>query len=262
MKTFAYLALIGSAMAVRLMEDAPKPTVEGAESIHDVAELRLEDLEGEMEGLGECFGKGTKEALEEVDLASDEIEELGEKLEKGAHEGATLGDAVELLRAKAKEHDVGSEDQEAFLDGVLKKVKGCKRDRKGDKSGSGSDGEGSVEEIALAQTGEEDSVDMEDAKEFAREAKEAFDDLDSEEQDAVVAEVKEALGDRAEEVVDAMKEGAEEKLREAYESLDDDQKEMLADGVRAVKEHKEGKEGGEGRRGPKKEGEGDEKKDE
>ena len=132
MKTFAYLALIGSAMAVRLMEDA-KPTVEGAESIHDVAELRLEDLEGEMEGLGECFGKGTKEALEEVDLASDEIDELGEKLEKGAHEGATLGDAVELLRAKAKEHDVGTTDQEAFLDGVLKKVKGCKRDRQGDR---------------------------------------------------------------------------------------------------------------------------------
>jgi len=99
MKTFAYLALIGSAMAVRLME---KPTVGDAESIHDVAELKLEDLEGEQEGLGECFGKGTKAALEEVDLASDEIEELGEKLERGAHEGATLGDAVELLREKAR----------------------------------------------------------------------------------------------------------------------------------------------------------------
>ena len=171
MKTFAYLALIGSAMAVRLMEDAPKPTVEDAESIHDVAELRLDDLEGEMEGLGECFGKGTKEALEEVELASEEIEELGKKLEDGAKEGRTLGEAVELLREKAREHDVGTTDQEEFLGGVLEKVKRCKRERRGDKSGSGSDGEGSVEEMELAQTGEEDSVDMEDAKEFTRKAK-------------------------------------------------------------------------------------------
>lgn len=102
MKTFAYLALIGSAMAVRLMEDAPKPTVGDAESIHDVAELKLEDLEREQEGLGECFGKGTKQALEEVDLAGSEIEELGAKLDEGAKEGKTLGEAVELLREKAR----------------------------------------------------------------------------------------------------------------------------------------------------------------
>jgi len=237
MKTFAYLALIGSAMAVRLMEETA-PTVEDAGSMDEIADLTLEDLEGEMEGLGECFGQGTKEALEEVELASEEIEELGARLEEGAAEGATLGDAVELLREKAREHDVGTTDQEEFLDGVLEKVKGCAQERKGkrdekkeekrgEKSGSEDDeGSATAEEVELAQEGEEEEsadFDMEDAAEFAREAKAAFDELDSEEQDAVVAEVKEALGEKADEVVAAMKEGAEEALKAAYDELDEEQ---------------------------------------
>ena len=72
------------------------------DKVNNMAELKLEDLEREQEGLGECFGKGTKQALEEVDLASSEIEELGAQLDEGAKEGKTLGEAVELLRGKAR----------------------------------------------------------------------------------------------------------------------------------------------------------------
>ena len=246
MKTFAYLALIGSAMAVRLMEDAA-PTVEDAATMDEIAGLKLEDLEREQEGLGECFGKKTREALEEVELSDREIAELSDELAEGAEQGKTLGDAVKLLRKKAEEHDVDAEGQEEFLGRVLKKVKGCKRELRGEGSGSGSDGDAtaSVEEVELAQEGEEeasDDIDLEDAAEFAREAKAAFDELDSDEQDEVVEEVKRALKGKADKVVEAMQEGAEEALKAAYDELDDDQKEMLAEGVRAVKEHKARKE--------------------
>ena len=133
MKTFAYAALIASAMAVRLTEveevatDAP---VEDAATMDDLADLTLEDLEGEQEGLGECFLHMTGEALLDREMDEDEVMELGAELVAGAEEGHTLGDAVEHLREKAREHDVGTDDQDDFLDDVLGRIKGCKKERK------------------------------------------------------------------------------------------------------------------------------------
>jgi hypothetical protein len=131
MKTFAYAALIASAMAVRLMEEvaADKP-VEDAATMDDLADLTLGDLEGEQEGLAECFLMKTGEALREREMSEDEIMSLGEELVAGAEEGATLGDAVEHLRAKGREHGAGTDTQDEFLGDVLEKVKDCKKERK------------------------------------------------------------------------------------------------------------------------------------
>ena len=86
MKTFAYLALIGSAMAVRLME-TETPTVEDAATMEEIEGLTLEDLEAEQEGLGECFLEKTKEMLEEASMTESEVDAVGEDLEAGAKEG-------------------------------------------------------------------------------------------------------------------------------------------------------------------------------
>ena len=99
MKTFAYAALIASAMAVRLMEtEVTETTVEDAATMDDIADLTLGDLEGEQEGLGDCFLEKTGEALAERSMDEDEIRELGAELVEGAEAGKTLGDAVERLR--------------------------------------------------------------------------------------------------------------------------------------------------------------------
>ena len=133
MKTFAYAALIASAMAVRLMEveevAADKP-VEDAATMDDLADLTLGDLEGEQEGLGECFLMKTGEALADRSMDEDEIMELGEELVAGAEQGATLGDAVEHLREVGREHGADTDDQDDFLDDVLGRVKECKKERK------------------------------------------------------------------------------------------------------------------------------------
>ena len=99
MKTFAYAALIASAMAVRLMEtEVTETPVEDAATMDDIADLTLGDLEGEQEGLGDCFLEKTGEALAERSMDEDEIRELGAELVEGAEAGATLGDAVDRLR--------------------------------------------------------------------------------------------------------------------------------------------------------------------
>ena len=90
MKTFAYAALIASAMAVRLMEVeevAAEAPVEDAATMDDLADLTLGDLEGEQEGLGECFLHKTGEALADRSMDEDEIMELGEELVAGAEAG-------------------------------------------------------------------------------------------------------------------------------------------------------------------------------
>ena len=259
MKTFAYAALIASAMAVRLMEveeaGADKP-VEDAATMDDLADLTLGDLEGEQEGLGECFLHMTGEALAERSMDEDEIMELGAELVAGAEEGATLGDAVEHLRAKGREHGAGTDTQDEFLDDVLEKVKGCKQERKekreGKKdekkaewSGSGDDEEkASGEELELAQEGEEEESSAPeggDLRELAKEAKGALEDMDSEEREELADEVKGALEDLSvdeedlEAVKEAVKEGAEEKLREAFEALPEEAQEKVREGVEALK---------------------------
>ena len=248
MKTFAYLALIGSAMAVRLMGD--KPRVEDAASIEEIEGLTLEDLEREQEGLGDCFLEKTKEMLDEASMTEDEIESVAEDLVAGAEEGKTLGEAFEHLRSIGEEHDYDKDAQDAFLGETLKRVQKCAGEKKkgGDKKGKGprSDDEGDDLELAQ-QESEEESSSGPDLEEVAREMKNAWEALDSDEQDAIKAEVKKELGDKAEAVLDAAKDADLEDVKKAFEELDDETKAAIEEGLGELKRMKE--EGDRPRRG-------------
>ena len=169
MKTFAYAALIASAMAVRLMEveevAADKP-VEDAATMDDLADLTLGDLEGEQEGLGECFLHKTGEALADRSMDEDEIMELGEELVAGAEAGATLGDAVERLREKGEEHGVDTDGQDEFLGDVLDRVKKCKQERKEKREGKKDEKKAEMsgdDEETPAELAQEDDVASDEA---------------------------------------------------------------------------------------------------
>ena len=250
MKTFAYLALIGSAMAVRLMQD-DTPTVEDAATIEDIEGLTLEDLEAEQEGLGDCFLEKTKEMLDEASMTEEEVEAVADDLVAGAEEGKVLGEAVEHLRAIGEEHDYDRDEQDAFLGEILRRVKKCAGEKKGDRKEKKPRSDDEGDDLELAQEG----TDLEDA---AQELKAAWEDLDSEEQDAVKAEVRDKLGDEAEAVLDAAKEGAVEELKARFAALPPETQEALKEGARELKAAKEemdgesdGDDDGEGPRGPK-----------
>ena len=266
MKTFAYAALIASAMAVRLMEtEVTETPVEDAATMDDIADLTLGDLEGEQEGLGDCFLEKTGEALAERSMDEDEIRELGAELVEGAEAGKTLGDAVERLREKGEEHGVDTDGQDEFLADVLEKVKGCKKQRKEKREGKKDERQGDKpasdddEALELAQEGEVEeessAPDGEDLRALAGEAKAALEDMDSEEREVLADEVKGALEDMSvdeedlEAVKEAVKEGAEDKLREAFEALPEEAQEKVREGVEALKAAKadmEGDDDGEG----------------
>ena len=281
MKTFAYAALIASAFAVRLMEVeevAAEAPVEDAATMDDLADLTLGDLEGEQEGLGECFLEKTGEALADREMDEDEIMELGAELVAGAEEGATLGDAVEHLRAVGREHGADTDDQDDFLDDVLERVKGCKKERKekkGEKKDEkkGGDDDEEEEDLELAQEGEEveEEDDGEaptggDLRELAKEAKAAIEDMDDEEREELAEVVKgelEALDvDEAdlEAVKEAVKAGAEDALTEAFEALPEDAQEKVREGVEALKAAKEEHEGDDGEDDKEDDGEGPEER--
>ena len=255
MKTFAYLALIGSAMAVRLMQDET-PTVEDAATIEDIEGLTLEDLEAEQEGLGDCFLEKTKEMLDEASMTEEEVDAVADDLVAGAEEGKVLGEAVEHLRALGEEHDYDRDEQDAFLGEILRRVKKCAGEKKGDRKEKKPRSDDEGDDLELAQEGtdlEDAAAELEDA---AREVKEAWDALDSDEQDAVKAEVRDALGDEAEAVLDAAKEGAVEELEARFAALPEETQEALKEGARELKAAKEewdgesdGDDDGEGPRG-------------
>jgi len=169
MKTFAYAALIASAMAVRLMEVeevAAEAPVEDAATMDDLADLTLGDLEGEQEGLGECFLEKTGEALADRSMDEDEIMELGEELVAGAEAGATLGDAVERLREKGEEHGVDTDGQDEFLGDVLERVKKCKKERKEKREGKKDEKRAEMsgdDEETPAELAQEDDVASDEA---------------------------------------------------------------------------------------------------
>ena len=260
MKTFAYLALIGSAMAVRLME-TETPTVEDAATMEEIEGLTLEDLEAEQEGLGECFLEKTKEMLAEASMTEEEVDAVGEDLTKGAEEGLPLKGAVEHLRAIGEEHDYDRDEQDAFLGEILRRVKGCAAEKRGDKKGKGPRSDDEGDDLELAQEGTDLEDAAEDLQDAAQELKDAWDGLSTDEQDEVKAQVKEALGDKAEAVLEAAKEGKVEELKARFDALDEETQEALKEGARelkAMKEERAGDDDGEGPRGPKRGGDKDE----
>lgn len=83
MKTFAYLALIGTALAIRLTEGsadtaAADAQLAGAGSLADAADLTVADL---GEKAAKCLLKKTKKVLAEKGMSEDDVEEVGDALE-------------------------------------------------------------------------------------------------------------------------------------------------------------------------------------
>ena len=131
MKTFAYLALIGTTLAVRLthfgvVEEstdgaADQATLEQAEleafgnvDLQDVGSLTIEDL-GEEGGL--CLRDATRGVLADVGLDTDEVDAVDEVLTAGAlerdAEGRPKNDLTDFGAALADlGREMGGNDQQ------------------------------------------------------------------------------------------------------------------------------------------------------
>ena len=124
MKTFAYLALIGTTLAIRLTAtdaDADQAALEQAEleafanvDLQDVGSLTIEDL-GEEGGL--CLRDATRGVLADVGLDTDEVDAVDEVLTAGAlerdAEGRPKNDLTDFGAALADlGREMGGNDQQ------------------------------------------------------------------------------------------------------------------------------------------------------
>ena len=153
MKLSATIALIATASAVRLMDEADKKAelVEktlDAETLGDLGELTLEDL-GE-EG-GECLLFSTGLTLLEHGVPEEVVAEVGEAMVAGAEDGATLGEGIEALRKLGEAYEADEEAQDKVLGDILGKVKACARLASGEEDEEDDDEDKEEEEGALAQ---------------------------------------------------------------------------------------------------------------
>ena len=153
MKLSATIALIATASAVRLMDEADKKAelVEktlDAETLGDLGELTLEDL-GE-EG-GECLLFSTGLTLLEHGVPEEVVAEVGEAMVAGAESGAPLSEGIEALRQLGEAYEADEEEQDKVLGDILGKVKACARLASGEEDEEDDDEDKEEEEGALAQ---------------------------------------------------------------------------------------------------------------
>merc|ERR1712242_237450 len=153
MKLSATIALIATASAVRLMDEADKKAelVEktlDAETLGDLGELTLEDL-GE-EG-GECLLFSTGLTLLEHGVPEEVVAEVGEAMVAGAESGAPLSEGIEALRQLGEAYEADREEQDKVLGDILGKVKACAKLASGEEDEEDDDDDKEEEEGALAQ---------------------------------------------------------------------------------------------------------------
>merc|ERR1712242_327909 len=153
MKLSATIALIATASAVRLMDEADKKAelVEktlDAETLGDLGELTLEDL-GE-EG-GECLLFSNGLTLLEHGVPEDVVAAVGEEMVAGALDGATISEGIEALRQLGEAYEADREEQDKVLGDILGKVKACAKLASGEEDEEDDDEDKEEEEGALAQ---------------------------------------------------------------------------------------------------------------
>merc|ERR1739844_422054 len=153
MKLSATIALIATASAVRLMDEADKKAelVEktlDAETLGDLGDLTLEDL-GE-EG-GECLLFSTGLTLLEHGVPEEVVAEVGEAMVAGAESGAPLSEGIEALRQLGEAYEADREAQDKVLGDILGKVKACAKLASGEEDEEDDDEDKEEEEGALAQ---------------------------------------------------------------------------------------------------------------
>ena len=227
MKTFAYLALIGTALAVRLTSDdtgAADVATQQAELEAMAATGGLDAVKGSDLGddAAECLLKGVDGELERAGLDKEGRRQIAKALKDGRDEGKTLGDAEDFLRGLAEEAGAGSEEIDAALERAGESALKClkeKKERKEKKDGpasEGDDGDDDAQAVALAQ----EEVDVE-------EVVEAVEEMSDGEKEDLVARVKEE--GKADEVMDALRKALKEATGEQKEALRDMVEKLVGD---------------------------------
>ena len=230
MKTFAYLALLGTALAVRLTSDdagAADVDTQQAELEAMAATGGLDAVKGSDLGddAAECLLKGVDGELERAGLDKEGRRQIAKALKDGRDEGKTLGDAEDFLRGLAEEAGAGSEEIDAALERAGESALKClkeKKEKKGKKEepategDDGDDGDDDAQAVALAQ--EEVDVD---------EVVEAVEEMSDGEKEDLVARVKEE--GKADEVMDALRKALKEATGEQKEALRDMVEKLVGD---------------------------------
>ena len=221
MKTFAYLALIGTALAVRLTSDdtgAADVATEQAELEAMAATGGLDAVKGSDLGddAAECLLKGVDGELERAGLDKEGRRQIAKALKDGRDEGKTLGDAEDFLRGLAEAEGAASEDIDAALERAGESALKClkeKKEKKGKKEEPATEGDDEV--VALAQ-----EVDVE-------EVVEAVEEMSDGEKEDLVARVKEE--GKGDEVMDALRKALKEATGEQKEALRDMVEKLVGD---------------------------------
>ena len=221
MKTFAYLALIGTALAVRLTSDdtgAADVATEQAELEAMAATGGLDAVRGSDLGddAAECLLKGVDGELEKAGLDKEGRRQIAKALKDGRDEGKTLGDAEDFLRGLAEAEGAGSEEIDAALERAGESALKCLKEKKEKKEKKEEPAtEGDDEVVALAQ-----EVDVEEVVEAAEE-------MGDSEKEELVARVKEE--GKADEVMDALRKALKEATGEQKEALRDMVEKLVGD---------------------------------
>ena len=154
MKTFAYLALIGTALAVRLTsgDDAVVDEQAQLEALADSG--ALEQVSGADLGddAAECLLKGVEDELDAAGMKPQDKKRIAKALKEGRDAGKTLGDAADLLKKVGQDAGVDSADVEDALGRAGKKALECLKEKREEPATDGDD-----QEVVLAQ--EDDAAD-------------------------------------------------------------------------------------------------------
>ena len=272
MKTFAYLALIGTTLAIRLTETtgatdgaADQATLEqqeleafGQVDLQDVGSLTIEDL-GEEGGL--CLREATRGVLADAGLTTDDVDAVDEALTAGAlekdAEGKPKNDLADFGAALTEVGRAMGGSDKQIEDGLKKIAKDSveclkkkKRDRRqggqGPASESGDDAAASQGEPAAPEGEAPTTLAQAPTEEMLREAAEAAADkvegLDEDTKKELKKRVKKAakeLGldkDDVDRLEKAVRDGDAEGLREAFDKLPEEKKEEVVAAVETAAE--------------------------
>ena len=222
MKTFAYLALIGTALAVRLTSD----DTGAADDATQQAELELETMvaTGGLDAVrgsdldddaAECLLKGVDGELERAGVDKEGRGQIAQALKEGRADDKTLGDAEDFLRGLAEAEGVASDDIDAALERAGKSALKCLKERKerkerkeGEPATEGDDDDqADAQAVALAQ--EEVDVEDVDADDLAA--------MSEGEKEDLAARVKEE--GKGDEVMDRLRKAMKEATGEQKEAL-------------------------------------------
>lgn len=215
MKTFAYLALAATAIAVRLTSD----DVTDADAATEQEKLETLAAEGGLDAIrgsdlgddaAECLLKAVDGELEKGGVPKKDRREVAKALKEGREEDKSLGDAEDFLRELGREAGADDADIDAALERAGEGALKCLKEKKEKKEKPADDGADEQVAGALAQ---DDAVDLDDAEEVV----EAVAEMSEGEKEELVARVKEE--GKGDEVMDALRKAVQEATGEQKEAL-------------------------------------------